>query len=54
MSNSSITVQRELAKCPVCKRPSYSAGRIHPQCAMKKSQIVLSADAEHKELSQQG
>lgn len=43
--------QRNGKKCPVCGQPSYSAGGIHPQCAVvqadspRKSQLMAAKKA---------
>lgn len=46
--------------CPVCGLPSYSAGGIHPQCAVKQAdaprekQLKAERDAEAKKKQESG
>lgn len=47
--------QRTVTKCPVCQKPTYSPGGIHPQCAVTRAdeprRIALAAERKKQKVN---
>ncbi len=39
-------------QCPVCKKPAYSKGGIHPQCAANRFSTLARADQKAREAAE--
>lgn len=36
-----LSLAAERTRCPVCQQTTYSAGGIHPQCALKRASAAI-------------